>query len=105
MRLVTFNLFVVSNATGNVQLLSVAGIAAANCSHVKQFPDRPAYDDYYDIVVDTGEIGVEQFAVRVQALLVLYFRAGYGDATANWCERFWTGDRGRYCLVHSRAQK
>jgi hypothetical protein len=102
MRLVTFNLFVVSNATGNVQLLCVAGIAAANCSHVKQFPDRPAYDDYYDIVVDTGEIGVEQFAVRVQSLLVQYLRARYGDDTANWCERFWTGDRGRYCLVHSR---
>ncbi len=25
---------------------------------------------YYNIVVDTGEIGVEQFAVRVQSLLV-----------------------------------
>ena len=94
MRLVTFNAFVLSNATGNVQLRCVAGIAAANCAHVKQFPDLAAYDDYYDIVVDTGEIGVEQFAARVQSLLVQYLRARYGDDTANWCERFWTGDRG-----------
>ena len=92
----------VSHVTGNVQLCCVAGIAAANRAHVKQFPDVAAYDDYYDIVVDTGEIGVEQFAVRVQSLLVQYLRARYGDDTANWCERFWTGDRGRYCLVHSR---
>jgi hypothetical protein len=101
MRLVTFNSIVLSHATGNVQLRCVAGIAAATRSHVKQFPDVAAYDDYYDIVVDTGEIGVEQFAVRVQSLLVQYLRARYGDDTANWCERFWTGDRGRYCLVHS----
>jgi hypothetical protein len=102
MRQVTFNSFVLSNATGNVQLCCVAGIAAANRAHVKQFPDVAAYDDYYDIVVDTGEIGIEQFAVLVQSLLVQYLRARYGDDTANWCERFWTGDSGRYCLVHSR---
>ncbi len=57
---------VLSHATGNVQLRCVSGIAAANRSHVKQFPDVPAYDVYYDIVVDTGEIGVDQFATRVQ---------------------------------------
>ncbi len=68
MRLVTFNSFVLSHATVNVQLRCVSGIAAANRSHVKQFPDVAAYDDYYDIVVDTGEIGVEQFAARVQSL-------------------------------------
>ena len=45
---------------------------------------------------------MEQFATRVQTLLVQYLRARYGDDTANWCETFWTGDRGRYCLVHSR---
>ena len=61
-----------------------------------------AYDDYYDIAVDAGEIGVEQFAKRVQTLLVQYLRARYGSDTANWCEKYWTGDRGRYCLVHSR---
>jgi hypothetical protein len=95
MRLVTFNSFVLLHATGNVQLRCVSGIASANRSHVKQFPDVAAYDDYYDIVVDTGEIGVEQFAARVQSLLVQYLRARYGNDTANWCERFWTGDRGR----------
>ncbi len=74
----------------------VSGIAAANRSHVKQFPDVAAYDDYYDIVVDTGEIGIDQVATRVQRLLVDYLRAQarYGDDTANWCERFWTGDSG-----------
>jgi hypothetical protein len=68
MRLVTFNSFVLSNATDNVQLRCVAGIAAANRSHVRQFPDVAAYDDYYDIVVDTGEIGVNQFATASTAL-------------------------------------
>ena len=24
------------------------------------------------------------------------------DDTANWCKKYWTGDSGRYCLVHSR---
>ncbi len=82
----------ISHATGNVQLRCVSGIASAHLTHVKQFPDVAAYDDYYDIVVDTGEIGVDQFAKRVQSLLVQYFRARYGDDTANWCERFWTVD-------------
>ena len=35
-----------------------AGIAADNYSHVKYFPNVRAYDDYYDIVVDIGEVGV-----------------------------------------------
>jgi hypothetical protein len=72
MRLVTFNSFVLSHVTGNVQLLCVSGIASANRSHVKQFPDVAAYDDYYDIVtvVDTGEIGVDLFATQVQSLVV-----------------------------------
>ncbi len=53
-------------------------------------------------MVDSGEIGVDQFAMLVQRLLEEYLRAHYGNDTANWCERFWTGDRGQYCLVHSR---
>ncbi len=92
MRLVTFNSFVLLHATDNVQSRCVSGIASANRSHVKQFPDVAAYDDYYDIVVDTGEIGVKQFAARVQSLLVQYLRARYGNETANWCERFWMVD-------------
>ena len=47
-----------------------AGIAADNHSHVKYFPNVQAYDDYYDIVVDIGEVGVPEFADRVQDLLV-----------------------------------
>ncbi len=91
MQLVTFNSFVLSHETGNVQLSCVSGIASVHRSHVKQFPDVAAYyDDYYDIVVDTGEIGVDQFAKRVQSLLVQYLRARYGDDTANWCARSWT---------------
>jgi hypothetical protein len=35
-------------------------------------------------------------------LLVDCLRARYGDDTANWCERSWTGDRDWYCLVHSQ---
>ena len=80
----------------------VAGIAAANSSHVKQFPNVTAYDEYYDIVYDIGDIGVAQFATRVQQLLVDYLRDRHGDDTANWYETYWSGDRGCYCLVHSR---
>ncbi len=88
MRPVTFNCFVLSHAAGNVRLRCVSGIASesANRSHFKQFPDVATYDDYYDIVVDKGEISVEQFAREVQLLLVEYLRARYGDDTANWCE-------------------
>ncbi len=78
----------VDDATGNVQLRCVSGIAASKLSHVKQFPNFAAYDDYYDILVDTGEIGVDQFAMLVQSLLVDYLRARCGDDTANCCERF-----------------
>jgi hypothetical protein len=54
----------------------VAGIAASTRSHVEQFPSSTAYYDYFDIVVasDASEIGVEQFATRVQIMLVEYLR-------------------------------
>jgi hypothetical protein len=76
----------------------------ATRSHVKQFPSVAAYDDYYNIVVDAGEIGVEQFATLVQIMLVEYLRVhrDHCDDIANWCEKYWTGCRGRYCFVHSR---
>ena len=79
-----------------------AAIAADHRGHVKQFPDVQAYDDYYDIIVDIGEVGVESFADRVQQLLIDYLRETYGDAPADWCREFWTGDRGRMCLSHAR---
>ena len=82
--------------------ISLSGIAASNYSHVRHFDSHAAYDDYYDLAVDIGDIGVEQFATRVQTMLVAYLRAQYGDGPADWCEKYWTGDRGRYCLVHSR---
>ncbi len=62
MQQVTFHSFVLWHATGKVQLRCVSGIAAAHRSHVKQFPYVDAYNDYYDIVVNTGEICVDQFA-------------------------------------------
>ena len=86
MRQVTFNSFVLSHATGNVQLRCVSGIAAAACGtpFTRQAVSRCCcLRDFYDIVVDTGEIGVEQFAALVQSLLVQYLRARYGDDTAN----------------------
>ena len=45
--------------------IGLTGIAASNRSHVKHFDTHAAYDDYYDIAVDIGAIGVEQFATRV----------------------------------------
>ena len=37
-------------------MVGTAGIAAEKYSHVKYFPNRAAYDDYYDIAVDIGEV-------------------------------------------------
>ena len=80
----------------------LAAIAADNYSHVQYFGGRrDAYDDYYDIVVDIGEVAVPEFATRVQELLVDYLRETYGDGPADWCRDFWTGDRGRMCLAHA----
>ena len=73
-----------------------ASIAADNHSHVKYFPDVKAYDDYYDIIVDIGEVGVESFADRVQELLVDYLRATYGDALRR-------GTHSRLCNGAQRA--
>ncbi len=65
-----------------------------NSSHVKHFPNEAAYNESYNFVVDTSEIGVAQFAMRIQILLVDYLCASYGDVTTDWCETYWTGDRG-----------
>ena len=35
-------------------------------------------------------------------MLVEYLRAHHGNGPADWYERYWSGARGRYCLVHSR---
>jgi hypothetical protein len=40
--------------------------------------------------------------VQMMFRLVEYLHVHHGNDTANWCERYWTGDSGRYCLVHSR---
>ena len=85
-----------------MQLIFFVSQALSNRWHVKHFDSHAAYDDYYDLAVDIGDIGVEQFATKVQSMLVHYLRAQYCDGPADWCERFWTGARGRYCLVHSR---
>ena len=80
----------------------LAAIAADNYSHLPYFGGRrDAYDDYYDIVVDIGEVAVPEFSTRVQESLVDYLRETYGDGPADWCREFWTGDRGRMCLAHA----
>ena len=82
-------------------LSMLTGIAAASYSHVKYFPNRAAYDDYYDIVVDIADIGVLSFADRAQSMLVEYLTTNYGENVGKWYEEFWTGSRGRMCLAHS----
>ena len=49
----------------------MAPIPADNYSHFQYFGDRrDAYDDYYDIVVDIGEVDIPEFSTRVQELTV-----------------------------------
>ncbi len=78
----------------------LAGIAAANYSHVKYFPSRAAYDAFYQIMLHVVNIASEEFAKYVQELVVHYLRT-VGDEAANWFEEWWTGARGRYCLCHA----
>ncbi len=66
-------------------MVGTAGIAAEKYPHVKYFPDRAAYDDYYDISVDIGEVGVDSFATRIQEMHVDYLRENHGDKVAYWC--------------------
>ncbi len=63
--------------------MGTAGIAAEKYSHVKYFPNRAAYDDYYDIAVDIGEVGVDSFATLNQEMLVDYLRDKHGDSVAD----------------------
>ena len=66
-------------------MAGTAGITAEKYLQVKYFPSRAAYDDYYDSVVDIGEVGVPLLATRNQGLLVDYVRTKYGDGPADWC--------------------
>jgi hypothetical protein len=83
-------------------ILSPAGIAASQYSHVKYFPNQDAYNEYYDFVVDICDIRIESFATSAQTMLVDHLCKHYGDGIANWCKTFWTEARGRMCLAHSR---
>ncbi len=83
-------------------MVGTVGIAAEKYSHVKSFPNRAAYDDYYDIAVDIGEVGVDSFATRIQEMLVDFLCDKHGDKVADWCRYdFWTGECGRMCLAYS----
>ena len=63
-----------------VLISCLAGIAAENYSHLPYFGGRrDAYDDYYDIVVDIGEVVILEFATQVQELLVYFLREKYGE--------------------------
>ncbi len=53
-------------------MVSTAGIAGKKYLHVKHFPNRPAYDDYYDIAVDISEVGVEPFARNCLPVLIIF---------------------------------
>ncbi len=85
-------------------MAATAGTAAEKYSHVQYFLNRlgTAYDDYYNIAVDIGQVEIESFATQVQEMLVEYLRTKYGDKVADWCRYFWTGERVRVCLAHSR---
>ena len=70
---------------------------------MKHFPKgRQGYDDFYDILVGIGDIGVMSFAVRAIGLLEDYLREKHGDPCADWFRDYWTGKRGRYCIAHMR---
>ncbi len=60
-------------------MVGTAGFEAKKYSHVKHFLNRSAYDDYYDIAVDIGEVGVYSFATRIQEMLVDYLRDKHGE--------------------------
>jgi hypothetical protein len=85
-------------------MAGTAGIAAKKYFYVKYFPKRPAYNDYYDIAVAIGEVGVESFATLVQEMLVDYLCTKYGDKVAYWCHDFCTGECGRMCLQQQHGR-
>ncbi len=68
-------------------MLLLAGITAANYSHVKYFPSRAAYDVFYKIMLHVVNIASEEFAAYVQEfkLVVRYLRT-VSDEAANWFE-------------------
>jgi hypothetical protein len=78
----------------------LAGIAAANYSHVKYFPSRAVYDAFYEIMLRVVNIASKEFAACVQELVVRYLHT-VSEEAANWFEEWWTGARGRYCLCHA----
>jgi hypothetical protein len=83
-------------------MVGTAGIAAEKYLHVKYFPNSSAYDDFNDVAVYISEVGVDSFATLIQEILVYYLREKHGNKVADWCRYFWTGERGRMCLAHSR---
>jgi hypothetical protein len=79
-----------------------AGTAASQYSHDKYFPYQEAYNEYYNYVVDTCDIGVESFATRAQTMLVDHLHEHFGDGIPNWCRTFLPEARGRICLAYSQ---
>ena len=78
------------------------GIATANYSHVKYFPSRQLYDDFYSVLLRVVKIGVESFAPVVQQKLVdKLFHVDPSGKSGAWYRDFWTGARGRYCACHA----
>jgi hypothetical protein len=83
----------------DIQFLA-AGMAAANYSHVGYFQCHKEYDDDYELLLRIVDIAREDFATRMQDLLVDHL-TGISESTGKWFKENWTGRRGRYCLCHA----
>ena len=69
------------------------GNAAANysqCLTRPVFPDRPAYDEFYEIMLRVVDIAHMEFATNVQDLVIVYLR-GVDEGTAVWFKEHWSG--------------
>ena len=84
----------------------LAGIAAANTSHVKCLDGddrRVKYDAFYEQLLRVKDIAYLSFSEHAQQLLVICIRANLEQPRASeWYEGHWTSDYGRYCLSHAR---
>ncbi len=63
-------------------MVGTAGIAAEKYSHTQYFPNRAAYNDYYDIDIFICEVWVESSAMLVLEMLIEYLSTKYGQKFA-----------------------
>ena len=84
-----------------LRFLPCAGIVASHYLHVHQFLIREAYDDFYAIMEQFVDIGVDSFKEFAVKALLSYLRIHVNDESAAWFESYWSGPRGRYCLCYA----